>query len=276
MIKIFYHISCIGSWEDIVKDQVNKIVYSGLYDDVDSINCYILGCGNFKALEKCKNLLKSFGNKFIIQKHELFEKCGEEFTISDIKNHINDETKFLYLHTKGVSRYNNETYRLENIYFIIDRLYQNIMDWKNVMEFMLIKNYKECLYELNTHDVVGINWCTSPKHFSGNFWWSTGKYFLTLPNIIENNESYIGINNPNIKEILNTGLEGHSHYFNEYDMNNYIDGFKPFSDSQKKSFNIFENKYEEFINGEEFKTIPIILINNQEVETNPFTLVSND
>lgn len=224
-IKIFYHITCIGPWETIMNNQIQKIIYSGLYDDIEAIYCYVLGAGNVNDYEKCISLLKSIGKKIIIQKTNQNDKLDESFTLSDIRNHIDENTKILYLHTKGVTRYNN-TYTIDNTTFIIQNLFTNVMDWNNIMEFVLIKNYKACLEELKTHDVVGINYLHIPPHFSGNFWWCIGKYFLQLPLDVQFCEAHICLGDPVYKEMFNSGLAGYGHYFNSYKMINYLDTLK--------------------------------------------------
>ena len=51
------------------------------------------------------------------------------------------------------------------------------------MEYYLIKNFKFCLEKLNDYDIVGVGYMTKiiGPHFSGNFWWSKGSYYKTLP-----------------------------------------------------------------------------------------------
>lgn len=228
-IKIFYHIACIGPWEQIVRDQINKIIYSGLYDELESLHCYVLGHNNVDEFNKCINLLKSIGNKIVITKTNLNDKLDEAFTLLDIRNHIDNNTKFLYFHTKGVTRYNSDIYTLNKTDFKIPNLYNNVVDWRNIMEYVLIKNYKVCLQELDSSDVVGINYLIFPNnnHFSGNFWWCRGSHYLSLfiPNEGETIvcENYVCKNNPKVKQMFNSGLAGYGHYFKNYDMKNYTD-----------------------------------------------------
>lgn len=51
------------------------------------------------------------------------------------------------------------------------------------MEFFLLKEYKVCIRLLEQYDTVGVNF--RGDHYSGNFWWARGDYYLTLPNHIE-------------------------------------------------------------------------------------------
>ena len=225
-IRIFYHITCIGSWESILNNQIHKIIYSGLYDDCENIYCYVVGAGNLKEYAKCIKILQNIGNKIIIRKTNESDQLNEAFTLSDIRNCINEDTQLLYLHTKGVTRYNTNIYKLGETEHVVENLYGNIMDWNNIMEFVLVKNYKACLKELQTHDVVGMNYVDQPPHFSGNFWWCTGKHYLTLQDVIHICEAHVCSNYPNIKNMCSTGLEGYCHYFYDYKMINYIDTFK--------------------------------------------------
>ena len=165
-IKIFYHITCIGSWESILNNQINKIIYSGLYDECENIYCYILGVGNTEDFKRCIWLLQNIGNKIIIQKTNETDHLNESFTLSNIRNCVDEDTQILYLHTKGVTRYGTTLYYFDEEEYIIDNLYENIMDWNNVMEYVLIKNYKSCIEQLQTCDVVGINYMDYPSHFS--------------------------------------------------------------------------------------------------------------
>ena len=48
------------------------------------------------------------------------------------------------------------------------------------MEYYLIHKHKECIKRLDEYDIVGVNYGKNPDHFSGNFWWCTSDYFLTL------------------------------------------------------------------------------------------------
>ena len=34
MVKVYYHISMMNNWEEIVKEQISLLVSSGLYDDI--------------------------------------------------------------------------------------------------------------------------------------------------------------------------------------------------------------------------------------------------
>ena len=75
------------------------------------------------------------------------------------------------------------------------------------MEYNLITKASECMTFLDTYDIVGVAYSTFNigPHFSGNFWWSTGKYYLSLAPTIASDyhapEAYIFTGNPKYKDI---------------------------------------------------------------------------
>ena len=158
-------------------------------------------------------MLKTFGKKFIIADIDSENKTYERFTLLQIKKYINIDDKILYIHSKGVSRSKNN----------------NILDWRNCMEYYLIHKYEECIKSLNVFDVVGINYLIYPKpHYSGNFWWATAKYYNTLPDVIDytdhiNPELYICSGNPNVKCIHYTGMHCLLPYITSCPMKQYVD-----------------------------------------------------
>jgi hypothetical protein len=224
-IKVFYHIACINNWKDIVRDQITKIIFSGLYDKVSKIHCFLVG--NPTDLELYQSLLSKYGKKIIIERIE--ENGDESLTLVNIKNFINSNTKFLYIHTKGVTRYNTNTLVIDDYIHKIENLYENVADWNNVMEYFLIKNHEICINKLDEFDIVGINYVGNEnnarinKHFSGNFWWCNANYYMSLQEIMNYSECYIFNANPNHLSLFQTNLEGYRHYFHAYKMENYVD-----------------------------------------------------
>jgi hypothetical protein len=204
---IFYHIYCNENTLPILTDQMTKIIFSGLYNDVNTIYCFITGINVY--IEPCINYLSNIGKKITIVDMAENNTEYERFTLLKIPHFINDDDKFLYLHTKGITKPNNS----------------NVTDWRNYMEYFVIGKYKECLQDLVMYDCVGVNWRYCPKpHFSGNFWWTKGSYFNKLPHTIDSDycapEFYIGLGSPKIKCLYSTTLD---HYYNKFSMKDYID-----------------------------------------------------
>lgn len=207
-IYIFYHIYCNKNTLEIVKDQINKIIFSGLYESCNNIYCFLTGEETYINL--CQDYIQNCGKKFSIEAIGVNDTTYERFTLLKIKKYITENDKLFYFHSKGVTKASN----------------QYITDWRNVMEYFLIGQYKMCLKELDDYDTVGINYISN-LHYSGNFWWTKGSYFLTLPDKIEDYytapEDYICIQKPKYRNLYSTQLEGMGHYTNLYPLKNYVD-----------------------------------------------------
>lgn len=104
-IYIFYHIYCNSNTYSIVNDQINKIIFSGLYKKIDKV--YVFLTGEEYYINDIKKLVQKSGSKFIIADIGINDKSYERFTLLKIHNYINDNDKFLYIHSKGVSKNDN-------------------------------------------------------------------------------------------------------------------------------------------------------------------------
>jgi hypothetical protein len=166
-VYVFYHIYCNDKTLSIVKEQLDKILYSGLYDTAAAIYCFLVGEEAFIA--PVKEYIEALPDKFIVKDVGVNDKSYERFTLTKIAGLVGENDKFLYIHTKGVS--NSDTAKLENIQL-----------WRNYMEYELIKRHRECIDKLDTNDLVGVAYMDMwiGPHFSGNFWWSTGAYYKRL------------------------------------------------------------------------------------------------
>ena len=120
-------------------------------------------------MQTIRELLTNYGNKFKIDAVGENDTSFERFTLDKIPKYINNNSKFLYIHTKGVSAKHSST---DNVYW-----------WRTWMEYHLIYRFKECLAALDKFNIVGVGYTKKVigPHFSGNFWWTKGSYFNTLP-----------------------------------------------------------------------------------------------
>jgi hypothetical protein len=209
---IFYHIFCNDKTLPIVTDQINKIVFSQLYKKVDTIYCFLVGLPEY--IDSVKTLIENSGKKFIIGDIGINDKTFESFTVRKIKNYIQPGDKLLYIHSKGVGHTNPPHIK-------------TVTAWRTFMEYFLISNYEECIKDLDTYDLVGVNLQHQPfLHYSGHFWWSTGAYFLKLSSMHElgtgrwDPEQYICKANPNAKTYHNSNVDM---YGNEYSLKMFID-----------------------------------------------------
>ena len=189
-----YRGSALNNWETVLREQCTRIIFSGLYDIVHSIRCYAIDV-NGDQETVCRNLLRNYGMKFYL---EGVERTGTEWlTLKNIKDRVEDDDIVLYIHTKGVSRYNTDNYTLE-----------------------------KCLEIFNTNikiDTIGINVAGKPYHYSGNFWWARGRYLRSLPYDTPNDEPWLLQKKGNFVTMYQSPLSGTGHYFYEYPMRFFID-----------------------------------------------------
>ena len=118
-----------------------------------------------------KGYLATLPSKFVVQAEGVDDLTYERFTLQRIAGIVKDSDRFLYIHSKGVSR-SHEKNKLSSVVYL----------WRNYLEYFLIAHYKDCLEKLKKFDVVGAAYKSEQigSHFSGNFWWSTGAYYRKL------------------------------------------------------------------------------------------------
>ncbi len=155
-----YYICCIGNYLNIVKNQIEKLIKSDLYNYSKKIICFVCV---FK--DDVIELLSQYKKIEIIKTNEnLYEK----FAVNNFKKYINDDNYYIYyIHSKSVSR-NGKNYD----------------DWRFICDYFTIEKWKLNVYLLNYYDCVGINLKFFPKiHFSGNFWWSKSTHIKLLSDV---------------------------------------------------------------------------------------------
>lgn len=217
-ILIFYHIFCNEHTMGIVWDQVKGIIFSGLCDDVHTINCFLTG--EKKYIDEVKQFIETLPKKFHILEVGVDDKTFERFTLTKIASRVNDGDKILYMHTKGVLRTSGKNVAMESVYL-----------WRIYIEYYMIRHYKRCLEKLDTHDVVGALYHDKMigPHFSGNFWWVRGDYFKklskehTIGQGYYDPESYIMKSNPRIYKMDKDSVpRDHCFYKTPYHLKNYV------------------------------------------------------
>jgi hypothetical protein len=168
-IYVFYHL-CPGNQLNIIDEQVNDLIVSGLYDKSEAIfygcnckNCDLYSEKYFEKYPKFKKL-----NGAICPN----EKTYENMTLNYMLKFSKENPKFygLYLHSKGTSSVSKAQH-----------------DWRKFMMYFLVRNYKICIDILNRNFYTcGLNYISILfKHYSGNFFWFDSTYLKNL-DYIEN------------------------------------------------------------------------------------------
>lgn len=222
---IVYHIYCVNDYLEVVKQQVDRVLNSGLYDwcDLLEVTCVdnngkFDGIYNiFKDLNKV-NIFKTTENNYeywaIKRTWELSQKL---------------QGKLFYFHTKGVSnRYNNLIQKN-----ISEWKSKGVDTWKECLEYFLIDNFKECISKLDQFDTVGVT-CNN-GWYSGNFWWANLDYIKQNPEPCFAGRWYY-------ENWLNDNRKYSNYEFFHFDFNGYFSYFPTYVFKTDRNLNHFECK----------------------------------
>lgn len=169
-IYIFYHVFCNGATGEVVRDQIKNIHFSGIYRVVDAVY-YCLAGDTQEKIDEIAAIFERSGTKFRQLRAAVGDTSYERLTLGAIREIVGPEDVFCYIHTKGIKEYHNK-----------DRNAMN--SWRQKMEYFLFSrapDYLELLRD-GKYDTAGCIYRRNPKpHYSGNFWWCRGDYYLRLP-----------------------------------------------------------------------------------------------
>lgn len=171
MIKGFWHIYAVNHWFSIVQDQVRILITSGLYDEAKEIVVGFIGDRNERQLfEKwITSQYPKIHIKFYGEDPGLFE-------FPTLRLIEMDPQRFwgFYFHTKGVTRPNESV----------------INYWRAWLNESILNRWRFHTTNLwNGYEISGVNFCKSPDHYSGNFWWFRSDYIKRLPKTAELDQS---------------------------------------------------------------------------------------
>ena len=187
---LFYHVTAKGSYQAIVCRQMGSVLVSGLYDRVHAVFVFILG-EDAATIRAAANFIAQLGQKTKILGTSTDMARMERLTLENMQQHVGDLDKVLYMHSKGVS------------YDLDSAIALNVHLWTSLMEWFLMRGHARCIALLDAYDVVGVKWEEMERadagrggHFSGNFWWATGKHILSLDPVVgglyHDPELYVG------------------------------------------------------------------------------------
>lgn len=176
-IFIFSHNYLVNNWKKVVTNQLTKLVDSGLYDYAKIY--YYAYCEDNNTWIDFVNLIKKYdvNDKIILS---LLYRNNYEFDvlnrIYDFCINYNGNGRILYYHTKGVVSEHDENNNKKAI-----------ISWRNKLEETTITNWKHCVDNLDTHDIVGPFYFDQNPDltpiFAGNFWWTNISYIKKLKKV---------------------------------------------------------------------------------------------
>jgi hypothetical protein len=192
----YIHICQKQHWERSFDIILTALKRSGLFDATETIFCCVVNEHN--------NIEHS--TLFQQDKFQLKYKGDaaqyERPTLLDMQQHAlvnNTSSLYWYAHTKGISKFGTPGE-------------QPVLDWIDLLLYWNMEQWRVAcqLFRQDFCDVYGCNYQIVPKpHFSGNFWWTTGKHLCSLPNSIDSDycspEFWICSNNPRVHNTVHTG-----------------------------------------------------------------------
>lgn len=191
MIVGYFHIALMADDAGmlIAADMHSHIMSSGLYDASDIINLVFLG-DDGKA-QSLYNTLFIHHPKYVVRKCSLNLMEWEWATLEIIQrdSYAGEEgTQLWYAHTKGSSQF---------VDGVPAQIQKNVDTWRRHMCYHMFERHKEAQRALVQYAAVGPLYISGPerykdvpsvkepipRHFSGNFWWTTYSYIGSLPGI---------------------------------------------------------------------------------------------
>lgn len=203
-ILIFSHNYIANNWFEIVEEQLQLLLNSGLYDKASNI-FYCCYAENEFDFYKFYNLVKTKDQKHKINiiTHSINDNEKQTLLFMQLVCKSYQDAYLLYFHTKGVTtKQRNET--IQDV---------NIKSWRMLMNFFNIENWNKCIQKISEgNDICGVlygYWVSNHhqgSYFAGNFWWTNSNYFNQLPSM-ENRDNRMGC------ETLITSLPHRWHSF---------------------------------------------------------------
>ncbi len=170
----YSHNWLINHFEEIVTEQIKKLVDSGLYEASEAIYCGVIGSN--ENYDKFRELIKPYP-KIKVAEYSTTPELYEFQTMDILKTHADQSTEDYYIyyyHTKGI------TYGVDHPN---KKAYGGGTFWRRHMEKWTIEKWRENVAMLD----LGYETCGTqmrvrdwPRHYSGSFFWSRSEYIKIL------------------------------------------------------------------------------------------------
>jgi len=220
-ISGYFHVALMNGYAGLIiaSEMHGRLLDSGLYDATDKIEVCILGDKSQGQLiidhifsRYNKYHVHLFDENLLLYEWPTLLKAYDDCQKSD--------SDVWYIHTKGVSNSRSD---------VPARVQHNLLAWRSVMSYWVIKRYETCRNLLKTgFDAVGPFYVLEPPHFSGNFWWAKSSHIRSLGNPSGNRsqaEFWIGSYNGSKLKSLCEFPKG---FVDLYDFSNRFGEFGPF------------------------------------------------
>ena len=187
-IYIFSHNYLVNNWKNILEEQLNKIVISGLYKNTTKL--FFFAFGDDEQWELFIKLIKSIDIDNKIETKRFDDNFYEYYTLQylwDFCQNIND-SYVLYFHLKGVWSEHNLQFGDDNEHDPTKPIKNPIaiLEWRKCLDYFNIERWYNSIDKLKEgYDIVGALYSNNEEcpMFFGNFWWSNSDYIKKLNRI---------------------------------------------------------------------------------------------
>jgi hypothetical protein len=233
-IKVFWHVNELNGWNNVMDQQWDLIVKSGLEKAASEINICMNGQPwTFQAWDQSKNAskIKKKTNLINVYKDASLHEWTTLTYLHQQSKEASEPFYACYIHLKGLLRWGDE----------------NVGDWRNFMNYFAIERWQDNVEALGEGaQAVGTNYGTEPwPHFAGNFWWAKSDYIATLdplhhpedklnrgytqfkthptiPHWRFDHEAWLHSKGPDYVELARSLEPGERHYRERYPRENYV------------------------------------------------------
>ena len=175
-VAVFVHVASVNNYQQIFEELFGEIIDSGLLEGSKDVRVCVVGNGGDLMIPEGDNITVDFDPIASNNPSHSFN-YGEFYTLTKLKeyaNQVEENTKILYCHLRGVTSPTNDC----------------IPTWRKYLIHHNITNYKKCLETLDEYDACGVDLISKERwpfadHFSGNFWWANSDHIKKLPEISE-------------------------------------------------------------------------------------------
>lgn len=160
-VGVYLHVATMGRYQEVVEEVLTALAQSALASSIADLQIHVVGDG---FLTVSPNQLPSR----VIRTGKPVT-AFEMPTLGAIRSDAMSRrfSKVLYLNCLG-GRHVGSGYEVRRA-------------WRELIAYELIERGPDCLEELQSRDLVGIEWARDPMpHMTSNNWWASGAYLATL------------------------------------------------------------------------------------------------
>jgi hypothetical protein len=186
---VVYHLYQINRWEQLFCEQIGMLAISGLLEKAK----VIVSVNGQEPLPLCN------GPEII--RHATNNGEKDALLLAYDYALKNENACIMYMHSKGISHPTD-----------------NQDDWRMMMQYFMINNWKMAVDYLSDHDIVTVNWRTYPcPHPSGNYWWTNADFLRKLnPAFLSDtdrttHEFWLGTSPSKVANLYETELDHYNH-----------------------------------------------------------------